>query len=176
MSAILAVDSILYFFVFQKAYDLYLEFPTDPVVNQVFLMTTISMILPFLIIISIIIFRRNSKTISIDGEFIYFKNKSILKGWQTKVINLSKVHLISERKQIAYTYTGKTLIPIIYYWLVFNYQNGNKDEASIFGWDNETLKNIFFLLRTKFPKIKINTYLFRDSSADLSGVTEFLQK
>ena len=134
------------------------------------------MIFPFLIIISIIIFRRNSKKISIEEEFIYFKNKPIFKGWQTKMINLSKVHLISERKQIAYTYTGKVLIPIIYYWLVFNYQDGSKDEASIFGWDNETLKNILFLLRGKYPKIKMNTYLFRDSSADLSGVTEFLQK
>jgi hypothetical protein len=73
-------------------------------------------------------------------------------------------------------YTGKTLVPVTIYWLVFEGVDGVKQELLLSGWDGSTIKNLFYFIKGKFPNVKFNNILMKDSPERLSGVDEYFKK
>ena len=43
------------------------------------------------------------------------------------------------------------------------------------GWDIQNMKNLFFYLRGKYPSIKYNNIVLKDSSEKLSGLSELMK-
>jgi hypothetical protein len=52
----------------------------------------------------------------------------------------------------------------------------SKQEIFLNGWDMQNLKNLFFYMRGKYPAIKFNTIVLKDSSEKLSGLDELIQQ
>jgi hypothetical protein len=62
------------------------------------------------------------------------------------------------------------------YWIIFKLNNGESQEIILNGWDVGSIKNLFYYLRGKFPSVKFNSIVLKDSPAKLAGVEEYLKK
>ena len=92
-----------------------------------------------------------------------------------KLIDLSQVAWIKDRKKVTYVSTGKAIIPVMLYWLIFEMKNGSKQELFLNGWDVSGVKNLFYFIRGKFSDIRFNTFILKDSPEKLSGLDEYLK-
>ena len=169
---LITVDLLVSFSVFPKLFDIYYKFPDEPGIFQIIVVILIIMIIPLVGFLYMSFFHTRNKKIWIEKDLIYFLNKSHIGAWGMNVFNLKNVTTINYKKKIYYF--GK--LPSTHYWIVFLMKNNKREEIPLFGWDAETLKNVIFYLKGKFPHIKFDTHVYRDSSAVISGVHEFLQK
>lgn len=133
-------------------------------------------ILPPLFFILAILLTTCGKKITIDGKLLFFQEKSFLKSTENKIFNLENIEMIGYRKQAIPILAYKAMLIITRYWFIFFHKDGHKEEISLNGWDISTLKNLIFYLRGKYPKLKWNTHLYRDSSERLSGIDEYLSQ
>lgn len=165
--------------IFPKIEFLQQQFPNNPSVLQtktVINMTFFGAIFAALFSFLIIVFNVKNKKITIDKNLLIFSNKSILGNTQIQMIPLNTISHIGYRKLIRYFFAGKGIIPIIHYWLVFENQDGKKEEILIDWLDRNTIKEVLLYIKEKFPKITLDTHVLRDSSEKLSGVEDFLEK
>lgn len=169
---ILAIDLILSVTTIPQLYTIYRSFPHEPGIFPMLVILLAVMIIAPLAIIGISINKIRNHKIWIEKNLIYFLNKSSIGSWGMHVVNLDNVTSINHRRRLTY-FAG---LPKVYYWLLFHYKNGKKDEIPLEGWDENTLKNIVYYLKGKYHSVKYDTHVYRDSSAILSGVHEFLQK
>jgi hypothetical protein len=108
-----------------------------------------------------------NRKIRVDKNLIYFMKKPLFNGWVTeKVIDFLQVIKVKDRKESHFT--GKATV--IYYYLIFELRDGSKQELFVNGYDFAGIKNLFFYVRGKYPDVKFDNDLFRDSSEKLSGL------
>ncbi len=165
---------ILGFTVFPKSYDLYLNYPSEPVVYQVISGISVAEIMVWLMFAGSVIASKSRKIV-VDKGLVYFVKKTKLGfgEWSTdKIIDFSKIIEVNERKKTIYT--GKTVI--IYYLLIFHTKDNGSFEMLLNGWDIQSMKNLFFYMRGRYPAIKFNNIVLKDSSEKLSGLTDLLSK
>lgn len=172
---VLIIFSIFGFTILPKAYNLYQQFPEQEPL-QILLISLIGTILPPVFFTLAIFLNTRCKKITIDGKLLFFQEKSFLKPINSKIFNLENVEMIGYRKQATPIFTGKTVVVITHYWFIFFHKDGHKEETSLDGWDINTLKNLIFYLRGKYPKLKWNTHLYRDPPEKLSGIDEYLNQ
>jgi len=121
------------------------------------------------------IFTSKVRKIVVEKDLVYFMKKSKLGFGQwilDTVIDFSKIVEVTERKKSVFT--GKAVV--VYYWLIFHAADKGSFEMLLNGWDVQNMKNLFFYLRGKYPKIKFNNIVLKDSSEKLSGLTDLLNK
>lgn len=131
-----------------------------------------------LIFITVVVYTIGKK-IEIKDKLIFFKKKTLLgygKWMIEKLIDISQVNTISDKKKVQVVWTGKALMPVTIYWLVFDMKDGTKQDLLLSGWDAGAIKNLFYFIKGKFPNVKFNNILMRDSSEKLSGIDEYLNK
>lgn len=177
MAAVL-MTSGLGIFVLPKALNLYQEFPNEPTAIQIIIIISL-VIFAMWIFFLVVLISSLGKKIVVDGKLVYFKKRSFLgfgKWGIDKIIDFSQITWVRDRQKATYISTGKGLVPIIFYWLVFEMNNGVKQELLLNGWDFGGVKNLFYFLRGKFPHVKFDTRILRDSSEKLSGIDELLKK
>lgn len=170
----LATSLLLGLTILPKLYDLYLSFPNEPTIYQIFAGISFTEIIVWLMFVGSIISSKSRK-ITVDNGTVYFERRT---GWGLgdwvidKVIDFSKIAEITERKKSVFT--GKVVIT--YYWLVFRTTDNGSFEMLLNGWDIPSVKNLFFYLRGKYPAIKFNNIVLKDSSEKLSGLVDLLSK
>lgn len=165
---------VLGFTVFPKAYDFYLNYPAEPTAFQVMASIIIADIAVWVLFVVSIIASKVRKIV-VEKNLVYFMKKSKFGFGQwilDIVIDFSKVVEISERKKSVFT--GKVVI--VYYWLIFQTVDKGSFEILLNGWDIQNMKNLFFYLRGKYPSIKFNNIVLKDSSEKLSGLTDLSNK
>lgn len=158
--------------VLPKALKLYSEFPDQQVSLQILVSIGIAIVIAWIFPI-IAILTTLSRRVVVEGNLVFFKKKSKLGigKWEIeKLIDFSKIGKITERQKAVFT--GK--VTVVYYWLIFESKDGSKEELLLNGWDNGAIRNLFYYLRGKFPEIKFDTFVLRDSPEKLSGLDKFL--
>jgi len=177
LSALL-ISGVMGITILPKVIALYNEFPNEPSTHQ--LLITINVVLICIwLFFAIGVVSSKGKKIIVEGNLVYFNKKTLFGfgSWKTeKIIDFSKISWVKDRQKSSYILTGKTIVPIVFYWLVFDMTDGSKQELLLNGWDFGGIKNLFFFLRGKFPKIKFDTKILKDSSEKLSGIDEYLKK
>lgn len=162
--------------VLPKLFDLYQVDPNSPVVFQIGLSLGVVMAVTWLFFIFAGTSSRGKK-IEVAGNLVYFKKRTMLglgKWTIEKLIDFSKVTHVKDRQRRGYVYTGKAVVPYVIYWLIFEMENGSKQEIVLNGWDNNSMKQLFYYLRGRFPKIHFDNVLLKDSPEKLSGLDEYL--
>jgi amino acid transporter len=159
-------------FVIPDVYQSYLKYPNSPEARMPLQM--IMALFTGLFILFIFMFKSlTGRKIKVEDSLIYFMKKSNggFGNWRIdNIIDSSNVEIVKSREKRVYT--GKAVI--IYYWLIFEMKNGSPIEIMTNGWDFEELKKLFYYLRGKYPKIKFNNFLLKDSSEKLSGLDELM--
>lgn len=158
--------------VFPQSYQLYSDFPNSSEARtpfQIMAIIFIGLLISFLFILKSLI----GKKIKVEDSLIYFMKKSNggFGKWTIEtIIDSSNVEIVKSREKRVFT--GKVLI--VYYWLIFEMKNGASIEFMVNGWDFDELKKLFYYLRGKYPKIKFNNFLLKDSSEKISGLDELM--
>ena len=164
--------SIFALFVFPQAYELYIDFPNSPEAKLPLQMLIIVFI-GSLIILLLFIKSYTSKKIRVEDSLIYFMKKSNggFGNWEiVKIIDFTKVKVVKSREKGVFN--GK--VTVIYYWLIFEMNNGRSEEILVNGWDTDEIKKLFYYIRGKFSRIKFNNFLLKDSSEKLFGLDELM--
>lgn len=161
-------------FVLPDVIGFYSSFPDNPSAKQ--MLAVIIGVIAFIWIMFIIVFASTiGKKIVVQGNLVYFKRRTAAgfgKWTIEKIIDFSRTVAVRDRKTATYVSTGKGIVPIIYYWLIFEAKDGNKQELLLNGWDTGKISNLFYFLRGRFPEVKFDTVILRDSPKKLSGITE----
>lgn len=175
VASLIIITVLFGFWLLPKAYNLYQEYPSQETF-QVFLFIAGGLVVYWIISSLIILVQMNKNKISIDDQFLYYHYKSLFVASQDKIINLKNLNLMEYRQQVIPIFTGRTFIPVVRIWWIFNHNDGHKEEIYVSDWDKGTLKNIIFYLKGKFPNIRFDTHVYRDSSKKLSGLDELKSK
>ena len=110
---------------------------------------------------------RNRK-IRVDKNLVFFMKKPLFGSWSTdKLIDFSQVDTVKDRTKQQFT--GKATIT--YRWLIFVMKDHSNQELLLNGYDYAGIKNLFFYIRGKYPDVKFDNDLFRDSSEKLAGLS-----
>ncbi|MFH0864382.1 MAG: hypothetical protein V1858_04850 [Candidatus Gottesmanbacteria bacterium] len=171
VSSLIIITILFGFWLLPKAINLYKEYPSQETL-QVLIFIIGGLAIYWIVAGLIILIQLQKNKILIDDQFLYYYYKPVLGSSQDKIINLKDINLVGYRQQVVPMFTGKTFIPIVRIWLIFNHNDGHKEEIYISDWDKGSLKNIIFYLKGKFSNIKFDTQIYRDSSEKLSGLDE----
>jgi hypothetical protein len=108
-----------------------------------------------------------NRKIRVDKNLVFFMKKSWFSSWSTDMlIDFSKIDIIKDRtKQV---FTGKAAIT--YRWLIFVMKDKSNQELLLNGYDYAGIKNLFFYIRGRYPDVKFDNDLYRDSSEKLAGI------
>jgi hypothetical protein len=160
------------FFVITKAYSNYIEFPIEPIFLQVLLFTLFTIIIVwsiFIIFVKIVLNRK----IVVENDLIYFKQKTNLGfgSWTIKnVINPKEVDIIIDKQKTRIIPTGNGMIPLVMYWIIFQNTKGIKQEILINGWSVSDIRSLFYYIKGKYPHIKFNNNILRDTPEKIAGI------
>ncbi len=146
-------------------------------VDLVYVIMSSAIFIPWLILLLMVISIR-SKIIVVAGSLVYFNKKTFFGfgHWVSeKVLDLSKVVSINDKKKTTFVYTGNALIPIVMYWVVFETTDQQKQEILLNMWDIASIKNLFYFIRGRYSDIKINTVILRDSSEKMAGIDKLIK-
>lgn len=169
---LIAVSLLFGFSLLPSSLNLYQELPGDSQALMVLVIIIIATVIPW-IFVPLLVLYVTGRRILLENNLFIFSTRSLLGNWNIRSFNLSDIGLLNIRESRSVVFTGKVLVPIINYYLVFNHTNGTKEEISLSGWDNNTLKDVAKYIKGKYPQIKINTPFYRDSPEALSGLTEY---
>ncbi len=164
--------------VLPKAIYMFQEYPDTPIGYQVLISLAVFVTTMWLIFIVVAV-ATLGRRIVVENNLVYFKRRSKLgfgKWTIDKIIDFSQISSVKDRQKSSFVSTGSTLIPVVFSWLIFEGENGEKQELYMNGWDGAALKNLFYYLRGKFPNVKFNTHIFKDSPEKLSGIDAYLKK
>jgi hypothetical protein len=164
--------------VLPKVINFYNEFPNESLGLQMLVVISVVIVMVWVFFIVVLVSSLGKKIV-VEGKLVYFKRKSMLGfgKWEVdKIIDFSQISWVRDRQKATYVSTGKGIIPIVFYWLIFEMNSGVTQELLLNGWDIGGVKNLFFFLRGKFPHVKFDTRILRDSSEKLSGIDELLKK
>lgn len=146
-------------------------------VDLVYVLLSTAIFIPWLILLLMVVSIR-SKIIVVAGNLVYFNKKTFFGfgHWiSEKVLDLSKVVSINDKKKTTFIYTGNALIPVVMYWVVFETADQQKQEILLNTWDIASIKNLFYFIRGKYSDIKINTVILRDSSEKMAGIDKLIK-
>jgi len=166
---VLIITVIFSVTILPQAFALYFEIPSQETIF-IPIMIIATILISWIFVISIGLATVKNKRITIKDSLLFY-----VSGKENKTINLNIVNNITERNQISYVYSGKVFLPIVNYWFIFHDDIKQKQEILLVGWDTNTIKNMLYYIKGKFPKLKINTSFYRDSSEELAGISELLK-
>lgn len=172
--AAIIVTGIMGFTIWPRLYDLYTLNPTLPEVWQVFVGTSATILVVW-VIYFINLVASLGKKIVIDNTLVYFrKRKSMGFGpWKTEhILNFSKITEVTQREQRVFN--GKMMV--IYYWLIFHMGEKSKQEILLNDWDHSSVRELFLYMKGRHSNIKFDTVVIRDSPERISGIDEYLKK
>ena len=172
--AAIIVTGIMGFTIWPRLYELYTLNPTLPEVWQVFIGTSTTILVVW-VIYFVNLVASLGKKITIDNTLVYFrKRKSMGFGaWKTvHILNFSKVTGITQREQKVFN--GKMMV--IYYWLIFHMHDKTKQEILYNNWDHSSMRELFLYMKGRHSNIKFDTVVIRDSPERISGIDEYLKK
>jgi len=175
MYGVLLIASVVFLgrVVWYRAFLLHIEYPNETAFLQI-MYVSILPVLIFLIFFIVSIKSRLGRLISIEKDLVYFKIRTKLGfgNWKIdKLINLSKVKSITDRRMNYYISTGKGLIPTAAYWIVFNEASNQKQEILFNGWNINDIKSFFYYIKGKYPKIIFNTKIMMDNSSKIAEIS-----
>lgn len=172
--AAIIVSAILGTTVFPKAFALYQAYPSDLTGIQVLVGISVAISITWsMFFLSIL--TAKSREIKVENNLVYFMKRSKFgfgKWTIDRIIDFSKITDVKERQKSVFN--GKTTV--ILFWLIFHSKNGDQQEILLNGWDMQSMKNLFFYVRGKYPSIKLNTIVLKDSPEKLSGIDQLLKK
>lgn len=100
--------------------------------------------------------------IEVEEDLLKSTSQLMFRSPIFKIINLKAVKTIKDREERQVVPTGRSLVVILIYHLVFEQLNGDKQEISMVGWDKESVKEMLMYINGKYPEIFIQTYAFRE--------------
>lgn len=170
----IVLASLFVFLVLPRSYQLYLEIPSSPQARAPF--QVVVTLFAILCTLSFLTLKSSlGKKIRVQDSLVYFMKKTNwgFGSWKIeKVIDFSKVEIVKSREKKVFV--GKFFI--MHYWLIFEMVGGRSEEILINGWDFEELEKLFHYVRGRFPEVKFNNFILKDSWEKLFGFDELLNK
>ena len=113
------------------------------------------------------------KKIRIEGNLVHFLTRGITSDWQTTfLLDLERVRTIDGKSHTVQR--GRHRVE--YYWLIFTFQDDQKRDFEVSGWNTNMMKELFTHIQQYYPDIILNTRYMKDSLERISGLDEYIKK
>ncbi len=113
------------------------------------------------------LFSLRNRKIRVENNLVFFMKKPLFGRWTIDaLIDFSRVDVVKERMEKRFI--GKTAM--VFHWLIFVMENKSKQELLLNGYDYAGIEKLFYYLRGKYPSVRFDTAIFRDSSEKLAGL------
>ncbi len=173
---ILCVPIVLIWTVIPKTLEVYRLYPNVAEPKMILVAIILVLIVCTGAAIGFFLSARNAKII-LENNLMQVWERMLLGTWKMKTtIALNKVNMFTDRKQTFFVYAGKGMIPVVRYWWMANYEDGQKSEFLANVWDKKVLIEMAHYIQEKFPNIKFKTEIYSDTPERISGLDKFMTK